>query len=1081
MQKLEWINIEQVTRCKVSMDKRKVERYSANGYLTVRDGQVNTKEIKYIANFEKEIRTKYVRLSTLFNKYINATCQYFASFYEAYLYIFKFINFSNDMFLINHDGKQYIKKSAVEKIKSLILDKNTVVKQLGLNDIIFDTIISDNNFKVLTFSKTSKFITLESFYRIKQLVENGQIYVKYDWQKLYRIVKEGNFNIISFYKEGFKLISEKYGIKVKNYENKGYIDLKALKELKAFLDCMPDSYINIEDASKFSKSKSTYRTLNNKEQLELKSKLSIFKIKFIELNNNHLYPHLFICKNDYSEFLERYITYKEIVRRFRRYRLIIDKAIKDQEILSTKIFGQVFYNLCDIEKINIKKDSYENAKRSYILSKFREKNTHSYNKQIMKSDCKRMLNIDSQQINILLRDGDITYSEFNGRVLFNKKMIRKLQERNNFLINNFIPVSFVEKEGMMKNAYNHPEVYKTFGAEKFAFKKSYTRLIPITVANEENVILQRKKLISQIDYSDPYSAFTEYIKINSISIPFQLNETFNEWLKFVNKKLNRTQVSSINIELEVVKYFNATKILLSLCGNENIFLKTTNEINLGLMPYYKNRSQKHCIVLFLKEIHQQRKTKNIETAYRPKQFKFYNKSNYQKSDKDIEEVYIDEVFLDLFKFCKETFHKKQALYDSLFYLQGGAAKSNDYAYSWFYLVLHLNNAWRHIDFINMKMIDISFLNVSSLEEFSKYELSKAETNKIITLLTTRKYTVSKTGERNKLYVSDELKESVATAYVICHFLNERKHPLSNNIIHFSNKYNRFLKKQHSIFNQFRREIKFSNRKMNKTLMTTMVKLISKYENSVQGVQIAKSLRSHRNVESTSHYINYSNQDVNEVTKALFDNGIFGFIPNLLENIADQNSSNDRQSLTSSETFKTPIENIYNIEVSAGFLNKLHNEKVSLIDYLNSKGLEYIYELMNKLSLNIMKSKDENFQCLRAELGCNKPELDCKNCLLSIPNRFSVSVIVKSIEDSVLEITSNFEKYTRFEKTRIANGIFSELELLNYAMKKFGESNVLDMFDNKKQSYLSILDLLDEVNNEHNLIDYISKSHLLEGN
>src|SRR5699024_10284401 len=113
--------------------------------------------------------------------------------------------------------------------------------------------------------------------------------------------------------------------------------------------------------------------------------------------------------------------------------------------------------------------------------------------------------------------------------------------------------------------------------------------------------LQRKKLISQIDYSDPYSAFTEYIKINSISIPFQLNETFNEWLKFVNKKLNRTQVSSINIELEVVKYFNATKILLSLCGNENIFLKTTNEINLGLMPYYKNRSQKHCIVLFLKE------------------------------------------------------------------------------------------------------------------------------------------------------------------------------------------------------------------------------------------------------------------------------------------------------------------------------------------------------------------------------------------------------------------------------------------------------------------------------------------------
>src|SRR5699024_11410383 len=110
-----------------------------------------------------------------------------------------------------------------------------------------------------------------------------------------------------------------------------------------------------------------------------------------------------------------------------------------------------------------------------------------------------------------------------------------------------------------------------------------------------------------------------------------------------------------------------------------------------------------------------------------------------------------------------------------------------------------SNAWRHRDICNLKMIDISFLNIKSLEEFSNRNLANDEVDKIINLLLTKEYIVSKTKAINNLFISDDIKVAVANAYVICDIINQNCYPFSDNIITFNNKQNTFLNSHNNNF------------------------------------------------------------------------------------------------------------------------------------------------------------------------------------------------------------------------------------------------------------------------------------------
>src|SRR5699024_12688570 len=114
---------------------------------------------------------------------------------------------------------------------------------------------------------------------------------------------------------------------------------------------------------------------------------------------------------------------------------------------------------------------------------------------------------------------------------------------------------------------------------------------------------------------------------------------------------------------------------------------------------------------------------------------------------------------------------------------------NEYVYSFLYILLQLSNSLRHRDICNIRMIDISFLNIKSLKEFRNRNLVNDEVDKIVNLLLTKEYTVSKTKAINNFFISDNIKVAVANAYVICHLINQHYFPTLDNIINFNNKKN----------------------------------------------------------------------------------------------------------------------------------------------------------------------------------------------------------------------------------------------------------------------------------------------------
>src|SRR5699024_8200632 len=91
----------------------------------------------------------------------------------------------------------------------------------------------------------------------------------------------------------------------------------------------------------------------------------------------------------------------------------------------------------------------------------------------------------------------------------------------------------------------------------------------------------------------------------------------------------------------------------------------------------------------------------------------------------------------------------------------------------------------------MKIVNLGFLNIESLSDFQQRILSPKEINKIVSLLLSKDYAVSKTNVTTKLYITESIKESLAYSYTLCYLFNKEKHPFSDRIIHFNNKANTF--------------------------------------------------------------------------------------------------------------------------------------------------------------------------------------------------------------------------------------------------------------------------------------------------
>src|SRR5699024_8194143 len=276
----------------------------------------------------------------------------------------------------------------------------------------------------------------------------------------------------------------------------------------------------------------------------------------------------------------------------------------------------------------------------------------------------------------------------------------------------------------------------------------------------------------------------------------------------------------------------------------------------------------------------------------------------------------------------------------------------------------------------------------------------------------------------------------------------------------------------NFFKDFPEQFKFKNRKMNRTLLTIMYTLLEKENHSGAALSIAQRLRSHESEESTNLYIKIPDSEIDELSINLFNRGIFGYIPKILSDIVYGSTSDLTEETNNILRLKSVFKDIYNIESTAGFLNNVIAQKESIMQLFINKGSKEAFKTLNKLQKNFLPGKDEGFQCIVSEKGCLNTDLNCRNCVYSVPNFYATANIVSSVTNTLKQFENDFHNsYFETEKIKKVNLLFMELDILDDAINKFGEEVVLEFFEGDKQGYIKLLDLLNDIDSEKPLHEY----------
>lgn len=178
-----WLEINNATSRTPNMAHEKLLRYIKQGYIQSDGLKFNLTRTNFLIEYERYLRTNYIRLSTLFKKHIKTTYHRFSTFMEAYKYLFTFIKFNKSMYVINHDNKQYIKHEAVNEILEQIISKSEAINKTKSNDILFNQFIQTYDIEILTFSSTSEYITHQTFKQYEKHLKKNNLNNTTKWEK----------------------------------------------------------------------------------------------------------------------------------------------------------------------------------------------------------------------------------------------------------------------------------------------------------------------------------------------------------------------------------------------------------------------------------------------------------------------------------------------------------------------------------------------------------------------------------------------------------------------------------------------------------------------------------------------------------------------------------------------------------------------------------------------------------------------------------------------------------------------------------------------------------------------------------
>lgn len=478
-------------------------------------------------------------------------------------------------------------------------------------------------------------------------------------------------------------------------------------------------------------------------------------------------------------------------------------------------------------------------------------------------------------------------------------------------------------------------------------------------------------------------------------------------------------------------------------------MHTSNELNLAIFNSKVNKTTQLELYKFLREVSKTR----IESE-REIRFKFNRLLNVYQQKKTIrldKSIYSVDEYLSLVNYCKDiSAMKKKAIRDIYSLL---SQKEYEYLDSvWLYVLLHLNNAWRHQDVVNFPRIDFKHTTLEKMSPsdllrwIETNDLSQPDVQTILNQVYAMKLIHSKTKKRRYFFCSNELMESFATALVLCEIRCRLHSPLYTSVINFDNS-NQILKKtqQRPFFADFKQEFLFQSKKMNRSLISYMYNVIQKTTNR-NPLEITKFIRSHSSVEVTNIYVDIPQEQMDYITNQLFSLGHFGYAYDALSQMVLPDGDEVRETQTKNALFiKEVFGDVIQIEETIGYINALSKEQDNVQKVLEELPIETLNETYKRIQIGEQPGKREGFQCLYRT--CPHPHKNCHSCSFAVPHFYALS----QLGDEFYEKTNEFKEKMNTniklgEKIRLSNQLYGYLYLISLAVKKFGKESVSSFFE-----------------------------------
>jgi len=691
----------------------------------------------------------------------------------------------------------------------------------------------------------------------------------------------------------------------------------------------------------------------------------------------------------------------------------------------------------------------------------------------------RILNINSDIYKKLINDGSLKIAQKKQRnVFFEKKEIYDFKEKQTMIINELEENYYTREEILAKFDVNvdaiHVEIrkkeipYHIKGRTKFRFS-----MYAYHMEDVEQEVFRRNQ--RQLYFTEQGTIFKNVMhRLDMLKVDFSphVNNTKRLWFTYID--IRSSQFKSQNEATKasrITDFVNTSRLLAERLREKEILSCSSKELNMLFFNGNTEHTAQLTLFKFLKEL--VKSPELIEKiAFKIRDIRNPNTIPVQHR---IKEIYSTSEFRALFGYINDVQrHKTNAINsvkNTIAYLkEKKEIRYDKYDSAWLYLLIHLNNGWRHWDCTEIPRISFQGTNIEdSLEWLENNVISMEDARKIVKKLQVKFYRHSKTGAERYLFCSEQLTFAFAYAVVICEIRTRRLNPLSDSIINFYNKNRKFTPSIHrKFFNGFKENIEFESLKMNRTIISFAFNLSREMGGTAHEVEITKYLRNHKNIDVTNIYIVMSQDDIFFLSNQIFSREFFGFIPDTFAELLFGPESDVQKRTNQIQLINSKIGKYMKLEAYSKFLSYFLNNEEIVKEIIRDFSKEEVKEKYNKILLGNLPSKKEHIQCLISEEGCAYPGKECELCHYSIPNFFAISTVCETLLLNI-EVLNNIAKIKyRGDKERVAIIFLKNLRLFKEAYLKFGDI-IFDFLD------------IDEVIFERILSELPSLQHFLANN